>query len=64
MMAEKDDFHPTVVYVDFRKRCRTDALPDDPVGVRLTCKTCPLADQCFWLVKIFKRRLCPFYPFI
>ena len=54
-----------IIYVDFRKRCRVDAMPDDPVNYkRLTCKTCPLADQCFWLVKIFKRKLCPFYPFI
>lgn len=53
-----------VVYVDFRRRCRVEAMPDDPVNDRMNCKICPLTDQCFWLVKIFKRRLCPFYPFI
>jgi len=52
-----------VVYVDFRKKCRVDALPDDPVlYVNINCRTCPeeIKRQCFWLVKIFKRRLCPF----
>ena len=56
-----------VIYVDFRRRCRVDAMPDDPLGIdyeRLTCQNCPLAGQCFWLVKLFKKRLCPFYPFI
>jgi len=55
-----------LIHVDFRRRCRADALPDDPVDIeftKVTCKNCPLKEQCFLLVKIFKRRLCPFYPF-
>jgi len=63
MTEEKkaEDKGADVIYVDFRKRCRADAMPDDPVYEQINCGNCPLSDQCMWLVKIFKRKLCPFF---
>jgi len=52
-----------LIYVDFRNKCRVDAKPDDPVFyiVEVNCQNCPLKNDCFWLVKLFKRRLCPYH---
>ncbi len=53
-----------LIYVDFRRKCRVDTRPDDPgMDGSINCRTCPpeIKRQCFWLVKIFKGRLCPFH---
>lgn len=27
---------------------------------KINCKKCPIAKHCFWFIKMFKGRLCPF----
>lgn len=53
-----------LIHVDFRRKQRVSCQEDlaDPLtGIQeVTCKTCPIANHCFWFIRIFKRRLCPF----
>jgi len=53
-----------LIHVDFRRKkrvsCQAD-LEDPLIGIKkLDCKTCPIAKHCFWFIKMFKKRLCPF----
>ncbi len=48
---------------DYRRKKRNKGKTSRDIDLeefKINCKTCPIAKDCFWFIKLFKKRLCPF----
>jgi hypothetical protein len=48
---------------EYRRKKRMKGKTERDIDLeqfQINCKKCPIAKDCFWFIKWFKRRLCPF----